>query len=350
MIKKTIAILSAFATVFAFAACGKLEKNEATTALGNAPTLPADINVTELYVEVDGETRPAETKVDESGSVYYEYDDGKGNKVTQSNSDNVIGITKYSEEDIKEMENQVKEFEEQLKDMEENPENYTEPKVDMVLNEGLVPDDKLNQKEDVTLGTNGKPVRDYTKQVQKIFEGDNFTFRVNVVSITNGAETRMPISWYKSGNNMLMEASMPIFSNTPTKIGMLIKDGKGYMIIPSMKAYTEIPKEMFGEMFDPEMFEQAFEGAEAESSNKYISSYDVELNGKKYVCDVYEDSYGATNKYYFDANGVIVRSESITGDTFTIMEMIEISDKCDPAVLTIPKKYKNMSFLGSMFQ
>lgn len=347
MFKKTIAVLSAFATVFAFAACDKVnklekddsdKKTEATESVTKAkPTMPADKEATQLYIEDEnGVTVPVVTKVSDNGDVYYEFTDSEGNNVTQNNTDNIIGVTKYSEEDLKE-------FEEQIKDFEQNPDKYKEDEVDFVLSDGLVPEDKFTPTT-VELDANGKPVRPKAKQYEEMFKKDSFTFKVNASSILDGVETNTPMSWCKSGKNMLIEIVAPFDeSGTPMKGSVLYKDGKCYIIMPSMKMYYQVPDEMAGEMFNPDMFDQMLDESNAAESNKYVGSYNVKLNGKNYVCDVFENDSGTINKNYYDASGSIVRTEIIDGEDCTIWEIVELSNTCDSSIFVIPDKFIDMS-------
>ena len=346
MFKKTIAILSAFATIFAFAACGKvgkLEKDdsdkknptESVAEKVEIPTMPNDL--TQLFVEDEnGVTVPVVTKVADDGNIYYEYTDSEGNNVTQSNTDNIIGVTKYSDDELKDIE-------EQIKDFEKNPDKYKEDEVDFVLSDGLVPENKFTETK-VELGANGKPVRAQAKTYEEVFKKNSFTFKVNVSSVLDGVKTNTPMVWCKNGNNMLIEVVAPVDeSGTAMKSSMLYKDGKCYVIIPSMKMYYQIPDEMAGDMFNPDMFDELLEESEADNSSKYVASYNVKLNGKNYVCDVFESDSGAINKNYYDANGSIVRLEIIDGEDYTIWEIIELSDKCDSSVMVVPDKFIDMS-------
>lgn len=345
MFKKTLAILSAFATLFAFAACdkvGKLEKDDSgktdtTESVTNVkPTMPIDVTATQLFVEDEnGVTVPVVTKVSDDGNIYFEYTDSNGNNVTQSNTDNLIGVTKYSEDDLKELE-------EQIKDFEKNPDKYKEDEVDFVLSDGLVPEEKFKETT-VELDANGKPVRDKAKSYEEIFKKNSFTFKVNAVSVLDGIKTATPMSWCKDGQNMLIEVVAPYDNSTPMKGSILYKDGKCYMIIPSMKMYYQVPDEMAGQMFNPDMFDEILEESEADSNSKYIKSYNVSLNGKNYVCDVFESDTGAINKNYYDSKGAIVRTEIIDGEDYTIWEIIELSDKCDSSIMVVPDKFIDMS-------
>lgn len=328
MIKKAIALFSAFATVFAFAACGKLEGEEVTTK--QVPT--------NLYVEdKNGVTVPVVTKVD-GDKVIYEYTDSEGNKVTVNNPDDIISVTKYSPEQLE----QLEQFEELSKQFEENPEDFVEEEVDFILSEGLVPEDKL-VKIDVELGKDGKPVRTEAKKYEETFTKDTFTFRINATSYIDGVKTNTPMSCYRSGKNMLLEVVGPFDSGTTMKGSILFKDGKCYMIMPSMKMYYQLPDEMAKDMFNTDMFDQAFENAEVEDKGNYIASYSVKLNGKNYECDVYETEEGVINKVYFDSNGTIARTEIIHGEDNTIWEILEISDKCDNSVFKIPDGLLNVT-------
>lgn len=346
MFKKTLAILSAFATLFAFAACdkvGKLEKddsdktNTTETVTKVKPTMPIDVTATQLFVEDEnGVTVPVVTKIADDGNIYFEYTDSEGNNVTQSNTDNIIGVTKYSEDELKDIE-------EQIKDFEKNPDKYTEDEVEFVLSDGLVPENKFTPTT-VELDANGKPVRAQAKTYEEIFKKNSFTFKVNATSVLDSVETATPMSWYKDGNNMLIEIVAPFDeSGTAMKGSILYKDKKCYMIIPSMKMYYQVPDEMAGEMFNPDMFDEILEESEADDSSKYVGSYNVKLNGKTYVCDVFENDAGTTNKNYYDASGAIVRTEIIDGKDYTIWEIIELSDKCDSSIMVVPDKFIDMS-------
>lgn len=114
--------------------------------------------------------------------------------------------------------------------------------------------------------------------------------------------------------------------------------------MPSMKVYYEIPEEMAEQMFSPEMFDGMIDSAEAEGDSVYQASYNVNLNGATYVCDVFNSKDGkTTTKNYYDSKGSLVRVEMISGEDLTIWEISELSDKADPSLFTIPSKFINVT-------
>ena len=326
MIKKTIALISAFATVFAFAACGKLEEDAGTTKKGITN------NITDLFVkDENGMTVPVVTKLD-GDKVIYEYTDSEGNKVTVENPDDIISVTKFSSEQIENIEEISKMFEDAPED------TLAESDVNLELSEGLIPEDKFVETE-VELGENGKPIREETKKYEEIFTKGSFTFRVKVATNIDGVKNTAPISCYKNGDNMLFEFVGPVLDpSKPVRCSFLYKDKSCYLIIPSMRSYYKLPGEMAAEMFNFEDFDQAIgENTGTESNGDYVASYTVTLNGKKYECDVYEDkASGTVSKMYYNENGTIVRTEVIDGEDSVIWEILEISEKCDNTHFSIP--------------
>ena len=343
MIKKTIAILAAFSIAFAFAACGKLEKDETATTkvagenpLGEMP----DLTETQLYVQdAEGNTVPVVTQVDKNGNIYYEYTDVDGNNVTKTDVENLVGVTKFSKEDQDMLEEIYKEYE-------KNPDAFYEKgEVEgLKLYDGIVPEE-LFVKTEVKLDDKGRPDRGDGDQYKDIFEKNAFTFKVNVRSTVDGNTMETPMSWIRNGNDMLIEVVAP-FDETgkPIKGSILYKGGKCYMIMPSMKIYYEMPEEMASEMFNPDMFNEALESADIADDNVYKASYNVTLKGQTYSCDVFESKDGkTTNKNYYDANGNVVRTEMISGEDINIWEIVELSNKADASRFVIPSGLINMS-------
>lgn len=341
MIKKTLAILAAFSTVFAFAACGKLEEAETTKATEPGSSDNVTVPKTKLYTRDDaGNIVEIVTKTNENGDVYYEYTDANGNNVTKVDKENVVGMPADTPiEDVDKIEDL---YEEYLK----NPDAFYEKEgtEGLKLYDGIVPESKF-VKTEVKLNDKGRPDRGDSEQYKDIFEKQSFTFKVNVLSTVDGSTIETPMSWIRSGNDMLIEVVAP-FDETgkPIKGSILYKGGKCYMIMPSMKVYYEMPEEMASEMFNPDMFNEALESADLADDNVYKASYNVTLNGKTYSCDVFESKDGkTTNKNYYDANGNVVRTEMISGEDVNIWEIVELSDKADASKFVIPSGLINMS-------
>ena len=341
MIKKTLAILAAFSIAFAFTACNedtKLEKAEDTTA--DAATITT-VKPTKLYADIgDGSLVEVITKIDENGEVYVEYTDVNGNNATKVNPENIIPLPEDLPQGDKEALDNL------YKDYLENPDAFFEETTGdgLKLYDGLVPENKF-VKTEVKLNDKGRPDRGDAEQYTKIFENNTFTFKVNVRSTVDGNTVDTPMSWIKSGNDMLIEVVAPFDeSGNAIKGSILYKGGKCYMIMPSMKVYYELPKEMADEMFNTDMINEALEGSEVADDNVYKASYNVTLNGKTYSCDVFESKDGkTTNKNYYDAKGNIVRTEMISGEDVNIWEIVELSDKADASNFVIPSGLINMT-------
>ncbi len=340
--KKALAILSVFALLFGFTACKNgLEGNlEGNTTTQPAPALPTvNLEETQLYVDDgNGNTVPVETATDKKGNTIYEYTDANGNKVTQTDKNNLVGVTKYSKEEQAQIH-----LEQVSKEFEVNPDILLDnnEKLDFILADGLVPEN-LFTKTEVELGADGKPVRGDAESYQNIISGDSFTVKMNVKSIIEGVESDIPMSWAKNGNNLIIETSMPVDDKgNSMKVSILYKDGKCYMIIPSTKLYAEIPGDAFGELFNPEIFEQ-----DIEDTNIYQASYNLKIDGKSFSCDVYKSKDGlSTTKNYFDSKGNPIRVEIISENDTTIWEITQLSNKADAASFKIPAGYFDISVI-----
>ena len=337
--KKTLAILSVFALLFGFTACkngfeGNLEGNTTKPAL---PTV--NLEETQLYIDDgNGNMIPVETVTDKKGNTLYEYVDPQGNKVTQADVTNLVGVTKYSKEEQAQIH-----LEQVSKEFENNPDILLDDSedVEFILADGLVSED-LFVKTEVELGTDGKPVRGDAKSYRDIISGDNFTVKMNVKSIIGETESNIPMSWSKSGNNLLIETSMPVDDKGKSmKVNVLYKDKKCYMIMPTTKLYAEIPGDVFGDLFNPEVFEQ-----DVEDNNIYQASYTLKVNGKDFSCDVYKSADGtATTKNYFDSKGNPIRVEIASENDVTIWEITQLTNKADAASFKIPAGYFDISVI-----
>ena len=347
--KKALAILSVFALLFGFTACkngleGGLEGNLEGETTQPAPAFPTvNLQETQLYIDDgNGNTIPVETATDKKGNTIYEYTDADGNKVTQKNDNNLVGVTKYSKEEQAQIH-----LEQVSKEFQNNPDILLDNSEDIefVLADGLVPEN-LFVKTEVEL-KDGKPVRGDADSYRDIISGDTFTVKMNVKSIMGGVESDIPLSWAKSGNNLLIETSMPVDGKGKAmKVNVLYKDGKCYMILPTTKLYAEIPGDAFGELFNPEIFEQ-----EVEDTNVYKASYNLKVKGKNFSCDVYESKDGlTTTKNYFDNKGNPIRVEIVSGEDVTIWEITQLADKADTALFKVPAGYFDISVIyGSDF-
>ena len=343
MTKKIIAILSVFAMLFAMGACkngleGNLEGNT-TTPAGEETTL--DLGVTELFVDDgNGNMIPVVTSKNENGDIIYEYTDANGNKVTTLDKNNVIGVTKYSEKEQAQIY-----LEELSKQFEENSNAFVEDtEIDFLLSDGLVPEDKLT-KITVDLGADGKPVRDESKSYRSIIASDTFTLKLNIKSIVDGAETNVPLSWSKSGQNFIMEMVTPAdISGSALKTNIIYTNNKCYITFPALRLYAEMPAESLADLFDPEIFESEIFESEVEDNTVYDATYEYKAGGKTYYCDVYKSKTDDTViRNYYDTKDNPVRVEIISGSDITIWEITEISKTADTSKFKLPAGYFNIS-------
>ncbi len=337
--KKALAILSVFAVLFGFTACKNgLEGNlEGNTTLPAPEISTVNLEETQLYIDDgNGNTVPVTAVTNANGETIYEYTDVNGNKVTETDKNNLVGVTKYSKEEQAQIH-----LEQVSKEFESNPDLILDKTddIEFIISDGLVPEDKFT-KVTVKLDENGKPDRGEAENYRNIIGGNSFTVKMNVKSIIDGVESNVPMSWAKSGNNLLIETSMPVDGNgNSMKASILYKDKKCYMIMPTMKLYAEVPGETFDELFNPEIFEE-----EIEDSTVYDASYEVKVDGKTYSCDVYKSKDGlTTTKNYFDNKGNPIRVEIISENDTTIWEITELKNTADASVFNIPLGYFDIS-------
>jgi hypothetical protein len=149
----------------------------------------------------------------------------------------------------------------------------------------------------------------------------------------------------KNGDDVYFETAMPREDRSgSTRLNFLILDGDCYIIIPSMRAYMSIPKETMGDTMIPDEALNAFDEVEG----TYIQSYNVDIDAKTYVCDIYENENATTKRYYLD--GQLKRIETVSGEDVSIMEFNTVSNKIDKSKFAVPKNYMDIStMMGNDF-
>lgn len=322
MKRNILAILLVFSLCLSFAACRKLDS--------------ASIIVeTKAYiVDEEGVTRD----VYNVGTNYYYYDED-GNR-QEAASDNVVVEThtiKVTEPQslTPEAESFLAQFEdaESIEDMMEA--DATQPSLE---NGELIPEDAFSEIE-VEVDPEGNPVHeDIDLSYEEILAGDKFTMDVNMKVITGGQETVAPFMFMKDGENVFFETAMPLTDGTgSTRLNFLLLDGDCYIIIPSMRAYMAIPKEDIGESGIPTDALEAFDEVEG----TYIRSYMVEIDGKTYICDEYDNGDAKTKRYYLGDQ--LKRVETVSGSDVSIMEFNDVSTSVDKSKFAVPKNYMDIS-------
>jgi hypothetical protein len=142
----------------------------------------------------------------------------------------------------------------------------------------------------------------------------------------------------RDGDKVFFETTMPVEGQKGGMIfDVIIRDEKCYFIIPSMRAYMIVPGETMSEFMPGDIITE-----DVNTNLKYVSSGEVQYEGKTYLCDVYEGD-GNTVKYYY-ADGELKRVENITDENnMTIMEIQNVSKNVDASRFNLPKNYMDMT-------
>ena len=330
MKKNILAIILVFSLLLSFAACRKLDSESITVE-------------TKVYiVDEEGVTR----NVYNVGSDYYYYDED-GNRKEADSKDVVVetNTVKHTQPQslTPEAESFMAQFEnaESIEDMMEV--DATQPTLE---NDQLIPEDAFGEEVDVEVDSDGNPVHeDIELSYEEILSGDKFTMDVNMKVTTGGVETIAPFVFMKNGDDIFFETAMPREDGKgSTRLNFLLLDGNCYLIIPSMRAYMMIPQETAGETMIPTEALEAFDEVEG----TYLQSYMVEIDGKTYLCDVYENGEATTKRYYL--GNQLKRIETVSGNDMNIMEFNSVSTSVDESKFTAPTNYMDISTItGSDF-
>lgn len=201
-------------------------------------------------------------------------------------------------------------------------------------------DDSNSNKIDVELNENGRPDRSKMDgEFAEIFKQDKFTLKMNIRTVSAGEEMNIPLTMIKNGEELYTELTVPVQEKGGVmRVATLAsKDGNYYMIMPTMRMYMAVPTESMGDMLPSDLSEII---SEENVNSTYIETREVEIDGKTYICDVYEDD-GVTGKHYYDESG-IKRVEYTDGDDISIMEITELTNTADQSKFKLPAGYINM--------
>ena len=331
MKRNIIAIGLVFAMLASFASCKKLpQDNEFVVE-------------SQVYVVDDaGVTHNVQTEYNEKGEQIFYYEDYQGNKVTVANKDVVVQTTKVRKTTAVYEGVELTPEEQSFLDTYNDPdafnnlidESLTQPEMEIPE---VIPEENFEEIE-VEIDSDGNPKHDdIEKRYTDIVESGKFTMDFVVKSKSNGQDMTVPVHVIRDGDKMYFETAMPVEGEGSMKMAFLMRDETCYFIIPGMRAYMTMPAEEISAIFDTGMIE-----SDAEST--YISSNEVEFNGQKYICDVYE-SQGSTIKYYYNDNEIKrIESEDENG-VISIMEINEVSGNADSSKLKVPSNYIDMTRL-----
>ncbi len=339
MKRNIIAICLVFALLMSFAACKKLPQD-------NEFVIESQVYV----VDDAGVTHNIQSEHDENGKQIFYYEDYNGNKVIVDGKDVVVESTKVRKTTAVYEGMELTPEEQSFFDVYNNPEAFdnlvdeslTEPELEI---SDTIPEESFEEIE-VEVDQDGNPKHDdIEKRYTDIVNGGKFTMDMVLKTNNNGVEMTLPMKVVRNGDKMYFETAMPVNGEGAMKMAFLLRDNTCYFIVPGMRAYMQMPLEGMGDILSTDITG----GFEADSNAVYISSSEVEYNGKKYVCDIYE-SEGSTVKYYY-SDKEFKRMEATDPDgNVTIMEFNEISEKADSAKLKVPSGYIDMTkFMGQDF-
>ncbi len=340
MKRNIIAIGLVFAVLASFASCKKLPQD-------NEFVIESQVYV----VDDEGVTHNLKTEINEKGEEIFYYEDYNGNRVTVDNKDVLVETTKVRKTTAVYEGVELTPEEESFLNTFNDPdtldnlveENLTQPELE--ISDEPIPEDNFEEIE-VELDKDGNPKHDdIEKRYTDIVEGGKFTMDLVIKSNNNGQEMIIPMHIVRDGDKRYFETAMPVNGEGSMRMAFLLKDDTCYLIIPGMRAYMTVPAENLGELFNTDMTEIT----ESDTKAAYVSSSEVEFNGKKYICDVYE-SEGSTVKYYYSDNE-LKRMEAVDpSGNVSIMEFNEISDKVDSSKFRVPSGYMDMTkFVGQDF-
>ena len=211
---------------------------------------------------------------------------------------------------------------------------------EMEFGEELI-DDSDSNKVEVDLNDEGRPDHsDLDFDFSEIVNSEKFTIDVVFMSKTAGEEIKLPVVAMRDGDQLYIETVMPVEGKGSMRLNMLIIDGKAYFIFPAMKAYMPMPGESVKGIFDTD-----FVTEDTAANGTYIESREVDVGGKKYTCDIYEDGE-ITIKYYYDKKE-LKRVETVSGEDVTIMEINEISKKSDKPKFKLPRYFDLSTVMNS---
>ena len=334
MKRNIIAICLIFALLTSFAACKKLPQD-------NEFVIESQVYV----VDDAGVTHNVQTEYDENGKQNYYYIDGTGNKVVVENKDVVVESTKVRKTTAVNESIQLTPEEQSFLEIYNDPnafeklvdENLTEPELEI---EEVIPEENFEEIK-VEVDRDGNPKHDDIKiRYTDIVKGEKYTMDMVLRTTSNGETMTIPMKVVRNGDKMYFETAMPVDNQGSMKMAFLLRDETCYFIVPGMRAYMQMPAEGMDEMFNTD-FTSSFD---SDSQATYISSSEVEYNGNKYLCDVYE-SEGSTVKYYY-TDKEFKRMEATDPDgNVTIMEFNEISEKVDSSKFKVPSGYIDMTKL-----
>ncbi len=120
-------------------------------------------------------------------------------------------------------------------------------------------------------------------------------------------------------------------------------ENAGWIVIPSIRTYCELPEDMAVEMADVKLT------SSEDYSYSSVEVYEVVIGSKTCTCEDFTYDDGSRKCYYFDENGVLVRMDLIDANgTADIYSISKISSTVDDSYFEKPRGYIkiDLSFLN----
>lgn len=189
------------------------------------------------------------------------------------------------------------------------------------------------EKVDVDVDASGVPVDSKLKKLVNSIVSKNAIF-VDGSMPMEGQSAAVKV--YIKGDNFATEMKMGA-----TNVRVIYTKDSVKMIFPSLKYYITMPPESVGPMDTQEMMSMVEKMASDEL--KYVETTKVQLDGKSYICETYQDGVN-TNKYYFDSNDNLKRIDIVDSNgTSEVTKFNEFSANVPDGVFSIPSGYKEIT-------
>ena len=154
----------------------------------------------------------------------------------------------------------------------------------------------------------------------------------------DGLNISMPFTLAVKGAKSFISMDMTLLAGESMKTNVITNGKKSYIVLPSLGQYiTSTPTEnedMLGDVSD----------LITADGGKYISTTEVKVDGKKYICETYKED-SLTVKCYFLNGKTLDRQEIITPEGNVILTDIKYSNDVEDELFELPEGYKNIDKL-----
>lgn len=179
------------------------------------------------------------------------------------------------------------------------------------------------------------------QKYQELFAGGRYLITVTMIDSAGVAESPAVMA-VKNGNFYVSTEA----EGMTAQMIYMASNNTVYLLIDFLKKYCEVPEDMLEGMDFSDVSEQLQIKDVGE-----ITVSEVELNGKKLICESYVASDGDVFNYYFDYNDMLVRRDIVSPDgKVETMVYSQITTEVPDSYFEIPKGYSylNISWILQM--